>query len=257
MKALITNDDGITSTGLFHSKTVMDTITDTIAVAPVTQQSGAGHSITLLDPLRISEVKLNDGSIGYGISGTPTDCVIMGLFELMDEFPDIIVSGINMGENLSIANLTTSGTLGATFEASKFGIPAIAVSLQLDSEELKLKKGEVQLDFDLCGRLLKKLTKKVLDKGMPENVNILNLNVPLNPDTEKLKVTHLAKNMYTTDIESRIDPSGRKYYWIYGEPICDDLEGTDIHTIRSLHQPSITPLNTNFTSKTDINKWID
>ena len=256
MKALITNDDGISSNGLLAAKLAMDSITDTVAVAPTTQNSGIGHAVSLFNPLRTLDVKLKDGSIGHGVTGTPTDCVIMGLFELMDEFPDIVISGINIGENLSSGNLTTSGTIGATLEAARFDIPTIAISLQVDAEELKFKKGDFKLDFDLCSTLLKKVARKVLDKGMPENVNILNLNVPLNPDSEKIKVTNLAKNMYTTNVESRVDPNGRKYYWIFGELIDDEEEGTDIHTIRSLHQPSITPISTNFTSNTDINDWI-
>ena len=113
MKALISNDDGITASGILASKKAVEDLCDIYVVAPQTQQSGIGHALTLYEPLRVNEYTLKDGSVGYGVSGTPTDAVTLALFEIMKETPDIMISGINTGFNLGQAELTTSGTLGA------------------------------------------------------------------------------------------------------------------------------------------------
>ena len=101
-----------------------------MVVAPARQQSGVGHAITLMKPLRAMPTKIDDDTEAYAVTGTPTDCVILGSKNLMKGEPDLVLSGINVGENLA-RSITTSGTLGATFEAAYFGIPAIAVSIQV------------------------------------------------------------------------------------------------------------------------------
>ena len=135
MKALLSNDDGITASGILASKKAVEDLCDTYVVAPETQQSGIGHAITLYEPLRINEHTLKDGSIGYGVSGTPTDAVTLALFEILKEKPDIMISGINTGFNLGQAELTTSGTLGAAIEAATFNIPTIAISQEVTRDE--------------------------------------------------------------------------------------------------------------------------
>ena len=145
MKILITNDDGIHSIGLLAVNNAVKDFGETTIIAPVTQQSGVGHAITLMKPLRAYDTKLKDGTMGYAVTGTPTDCVIIGSQGIMDEQPDLIISGINTGENLA-KSITTSGTLGATFEASTFNIPAIAVSIQVIREDIKFKDGAHEID---------------------------------------------------------------------------------------------------------------
>ena len=103
MKALISNDDGITASGILATKNAVEDLCETYVVAPETQQSGIGHALTLYEPLRINEHTLKDGSKGYGVSGTPTDAVTLALFEIMDEKPDIMISGINTGYNIGKA----------------------------------------------------------------------------------------------------------------------------------------------------------
>lgn len=131
MKILITNDDGVNSSGILAARKAVENLGETIIVAPATQQSGIGHALTLFEPIRVSEVTLRDGSEAYAVSGTPTDAVIIGIFELMDEKPDLVISGINMGENIGKSELTTSGTIGAAMEAAVHGVPSLAVSLQV------------------------------------------------------------------------------------------------------------------------------
>lgn len=256
MKILITNDDGITSDGLMATKDAVKDLAEILVVAPMTQQSGVGHAITLMKPLRANNMNFEDGTEAYAISGTPTDCVILGSKGLSEKEPDLIISGINVGENLS-RSITTSGTLGATFEAAYFGIPAIAVSLQIDREDLKFKDGVKGINYTFAKKILNKVVKKVLEHGMPEGVNILNLNIPAKPTSEEIVQSSFANKMFSTDVEKRIDPYGHPYYWIVGGLIMEDDEGSDVHTIRVLNQPSITAISTDMGVSVDLSKWLE
>lgn len=142
----------------------MENLCDTYVVAPETQQSGIGHALTLFEPLRVNEYTLRDGSMGYGVNGTPTDAVTIGLFEILDKKPDIMISGINTGFNIGKAELTTSGTLGAAMEAASFGIPTIAISQEVTQDDVKFENGKVEVDFDFAVKMLNKLAKIVLKK---------------------------------------------------------------------------------------------
>ncbi|WP_455645955.1 5'/3'-nucleotidase SurE [Methanosphaera sp.] len=256
MKILITNDDGVTSKGILAARDAVKDLGETTIVAPVTQQSGVGHAITLMKPLRATKMKLNDGSEGYGVTGTPTDCVILGSKGILDEEPDLIISGINLGENLS-KSITTSGTLGATFEAASFKIPTIAVSLQVIREDLKFKDGVMEIDFTHAERILRKFAKKVIEHGMPEGVSVLNLNMPVNPVSDDIVQASLAEKMYSTDVEKRVDPYGHPYYWIIGDLIGEDEIGSDVHTLRVLNKPVVTPISTDMGMDVDISKWLE
>ena len=257
MKALISNDDGVTASGILAAKKAVENLCDTCIVAPETQQSGIGHALTLYEPLRLNKHVLRDGSIGYGISGTPTDAVTIGLFELLDEKPDIMISGINTGFNLGQAELTTSGTLGAAIEAASFGIPSIAISQEVARDDIKFENGEVEIDFDFAGKMLKKLTKIVLKKGLPEGIDLLNVNIPANPVNEEFEVVKLGKRMYTPVIDKRLDPRGKPYYWINGDLYEGDGPGSDSYELRKEHKTTVTPLKIDLTSDMSLLKeWL-
>ena len=128
MKILLSNDDGVDASGILALKQAVEEFGEVYVVAPSNQQSGIGHALTLYEPLRINKTRLRDGSPAYSVSGTPTDSVTLGVYEIMDEKPDLVISGINTGQNTGKGELTTSGTLGAAMEAASLGIPAIAVS---------------------------------------------------------------------------------------------------------------------------------
>lgn len=258
MKALISNDDGVTASGILAAKKAVEDLCDTYIVAPETQQSGIGHALTLYEPLRLNKHILRDGSIGYGISGTPTDAVTIGLFELLDEKPDIMISGINTGFNLGQAELTTSGTLGAAIEAASFGIPSIAISQEVARDDIKFENGEVEIDFDFAGKMLKKLTKIVLKKGLPEGIDLLNVNIPANPVNEEFEVVKLGKRMYTPVIDKRLDPRGKPYYWINGDLYEGDGPGSDSYELRKEHKTTVTPLKIDLTKNMDSLKgWFE
>ena len=257
MKALISNDDGITASGILAAKKAVDELCETYVVAPEHQQSGIGHALTLNEPLRINERTLRDGSKGYGVTGTPTDAVTLALFEIMDEKPDIMVSGINTGFNLGKAELTTSGTIGAAIEAASFNIPAIAISQEVTRDDIKFDTGEVEIDFDFAGKMLNKIAKIILKKGLPEGIDLLNVNIPANPINEEFEVVTLGKRMYVPIIEKRLDPREKPYYWIGGDPYESDAPGTDGHALRKYQKTTITPLKIDLTSDMSLLKeWL-
>ena len=258
MKALLSNDDGITASGILASKKAVEDLCETYVIAPETQQSGIGHALTLYEPLRVNEHILKDGSKGYGVSGTPTDAVTIALFEIMDEKPDIMISGINTGYNIGKAELTTSGTLGAAIEAASFGIPTIAISKDVRREEVKFENGEIEVDFDFAGKMLKKIVKIVLKKGLPEGVDLLNVNVPENPSDDEFEIVNLSERMYAPVIEKRLDPRGKPYYWIDGEECVTHATGSDGHALHNLKRTSITPLKIDLTGDLSlIREWLE
>ena len=253
MKALISNDDGITASGILAAKKAVGKLCDTYVVAPETQQSGIGHALTLYEPLRVNEYTLKDGSLGYGVSGTPTDAVTIGLFEILSEHPDIMISGINTGYNLGKAELT----LGAAIEAASFGIPTIAISQEVVRDDIKFENGEVEIDFDFATKMLNKIAKIVLKKGLPEGIDLLNVNIPENPINEEFEVVTLGKRMYTPVIHERQDPRGKPYYWIGGEPYDFDEPGSDGYELRKEHKTTVTPLKLDLTSDMSLLKeWL-
>lgn len=257
MKALISNDDGITASGILASKKAVEDLCETYVIAPETQQSGIGHALTLYEPLRVNEHTLKDGSKGYGVSGTPTDAVTIALFEIMDEKPDIMISGINTGYNLGKAELTTSGTLGAAIEAASFGIPTIAISQEVTRDDIKFENGENEVDFGFAGKMLNKLAKIVLKKGLPDGIDLLNVNVPANPSDDEFEVANLSERMYIPVIDTRLDPRGKPYYWIGGEEYTSHNPGSDGHALHNLKKTSITPIKIDLTSDMDsLRKWL-
>ena len=200
MRILITNDDGVNSSGIVAAKkAVQDGEID--IVAPATQQSGIGHALTLFEPVRVTETHLSDGTEAFSVSGTPTDSVIIGIYELADQKPDLVISGINIGENLGKSELTTSGTIGAAMEAAVHGIPALSVSLQVTRGDIKFHDGHVELDFRYAIKILRRIALRIIEKGLPEGVDFLNLNIPSHPSSEKVRLTRLGDRMYKIHIQ--------------------------------------------------------
>ena len=157
MKILLSNDDGVDASGILAAKQVADEFGKTFVVAPSKQQSGIGHALTLVEPIRVNEVNLRDGDIGYGVTGTPTDAVTIGIYEIMDDWPDLVISGINTGRNTGKGELSTSGTIGAATEAASLGIPAIAVSQHTPDDNIKFDEGHIEIDFSSSQKVLRDL----------------------------------------------------------------------------------------------------
>ena len=256
MKALISNDDGITASGILAAKKAVDELCETYVVAPEHQQSGIGHALTLVEPIRVNEVNLRDGDTGYGVTGTPTDAVTIAIYELMDEAPDLVISGINTGRNTGKGELSTSGTIGAATEAASYGIPTIAVSQHTRDDNIKFDEGHIEIDFSSSQEVLRNLIQKVIDNGFPEGVDILNLNVPANPDSFEPKICPLATRMYEPVVEKRIDPRGRAYYWIDGIFYQGNPKDSDDYVLLEENVPTLTPLILDMAPELDgLMKW--
>jgi 5'-nucleotidase len=237
LKILVTNDDGIDSPGIFALKKEIEKLGETVVVAPDKERSTIGHALTLTHPLRITRVVLPDGDTGFAIDGTPSDCVILAMEEIVGEKLALVVSGINKGANLG-NDITYSGTVSAAMEGTIFGIPSIAVSLA----------ARENCRFEYAAKVARQIAKMVLEKGLPKNT-LLNINVPNIPEGEitGIEITRQGTSVYEGRVVKRKDPNGRDYFWIDGEPIGDLGEGVDFTAIRE-NKVSITPLHLDMTN---------
>jgi 5'-nucleotidase len=244
-KILLTNDDGITSAGLWAAYRALSPIADVTVVAPSSQQSAVGRSISIFEPIRANKVII-EGVEVYSIGGKPTDSVIIGLYGL-NLAPDLVVSGINIGENLSFESVMTSGTMGAALEASNQGTPAIAFSLQVEDQGDKFDDPRFfEHSFDEAVNVVQTVTKRMLKHGFPLHTDVINVNVPSRL-TGGFEITRLAEKLFYTGVERRLDPRGRAYYWIDGPLYEDAGEGTDVHAIRK-GNVSVTPITLDCTA---------
>ena len=253
-RIMVTNDDGVYSSGLRAAAKSVEGLGEVVVVAPSGQKSGVGRSISVFEPLRYARMNLN-GLKAYSVTGTPTDSVIIGIFAIMKgELPDLIVSGINVGENISTDTVTTSGTIGAALEAASYGIPAIAASVQVVDQGDKFDlHHDARYSFDVAIKIVRRVASKVLEHGLPDGVDVLNINVPADAaeDTEVV-ITRLARKIFRTSVQERFDPRGRPYYWIDGELIRSEAEGTDVKAVYEDGKISITPLTLDSTSRIDL-----
>ncbi len=244
-RVLLTNDDGINSVGLWAAYEALSPFSDVTIVAPATQQSAVGRSISIFEPIRAHEVEMN-GVTAYAVGGKPTDAVIIGLYALAID-PDLVVSGINIGENLSFESIMTSGTVGAALEAANQGSRAIAFSLQVEDQGDKFDDPRRhRQSFEPSKTVVSEVCRTFLDRPFPPGVDVLNVNIP-SVVRGGYEVTRLAEKLFATGVEKRLDPRGRPYFWINGPLIADAGEGTDVHAIRK-GNISLTPITLDCTA---------
>jgi len=205
---LITNDDGISAPGIQALVEVMRDLGDIAVIAPDKPQSGMGHAITINSTLRINKHKIYNVSEEYSCSGTPVDCIKIAVNRILKRKPDLIVSGINHGSNMSI-NIIYSGTMSAAVEGAIEGIPSIGFSLCDHS---------IDADFTASKVIVKKITENVLKNGLPKDV-CLNVNIPpLKLEQLKgIKVCRQARSNWIEELDERHDPNGQPYYWLTGK----------------------------------------
>jgi 5'-nucleotidase len=247
MKAriLLTNDDGINSAGLWAAYEALSPFADITIVAPATQQSAVGRSISIFEPIRASEITLN-GVKAFAVGGKPTDSVIIGLYALALS-PDLVVSGINIGENLSFESIMTSGTVGAALEAANQGTPAIAFSLQVEDQGDKFDDPRFHgQSFESAKAVVTEVCRTFLLSKFPPGADVINVNIPSRV-RGGYEVTRLAEKLFSTGVERRLDPRGRPYFWINGPLIEDAAEGTDVHAVRK-GNVSLTPITLDCTA---------
>lgn len=244
-RILLTNDDGVSSVGLWAAYDALAPIADVTVVAPSTQQSAVGRSISIFEPLRASRITIN-GIPAWSVDGKPTDAVIIGLYALMLD-PALVVSGINIGENLSFESIMTSGTVGAALEASNQGTKGIAFSLQVEDQGDKFDDPRNHgHNFDAAKTVVRDVVSRILSQGFCPHSDVINVNIP-SLVKGGYEITRLARKLFETGVEKRFDPRGRPYFWINGPLIEDAEEGTDVHAIR-MGNVSITPITLDCTA---------
>jgi len=252
-RILITNDDGIYSRGIRAAVEALEELGDIYVVAPMFQRSASGRAMTLHRPLRAKRVRISGVKAAYALDGMPVDCIIFALARF--ENFDLAISGINLGENMS-TEITISGTASAAIEAATHEIPSIAISLEVDREKHKFGAGE-EIDFTIAKFFLRKIAEAVLKRGLPEGVDMLNVNVPYDAhENTPIEITRLARRMYRPSIEERIDPKGTPYYWIVGTQCPKEaLEpGTDMYAVKVERKVSVTPINIDMTAGVDFER---
>lgn len=236
MKIFLTNDDGYGAPGILALYEALQSDHEVIVAAPAREMSGVGHGITLNESLRINEMPLNGNHRGYAVTGTPADCVKLGLFKLFPSPPDLVISGINAGSNTGV-NINYSGTVGAAREAALNGLLSMAVSIQ---------HGPV-MDFSGIARFISTIAETVFRNGLAPGT-FLNINAPSIPleETRGIKITRQASENLSTQFEKRTDPRKKPYYW-YGsmDDINSDLD-TDHNALKE-HFISITPIQCDMT----------
>ena len=245
---LLTNDDGIFAPGLQTLYDNIYTFGETWVVAPDKERSGAGHAITLTEPLRIQEIDNNKMSNAFECSGTPADCVKLAIQNILPHPPDLVISGINQGAN-SGSYVIYSGTVSAAVEGMISGIPSFAISL--DSYDSP--------DFDFSGKMARNIAENIVTNGLPEKT-ILNVNIPLGniQNIKGTKITKHGNSMFCDSYEKRLDPRNRNYFWMNGKrATIEEDDDVDNEALKQGYV-SITPLKFNFTDKdamSAISKW--
>jgi 5'-nucleotidase len=228
---LVTNDDGVFSEGIKLLAESLAAIAEVVVVAPDREQSAMGHALTLSRPLRMQ--KMGEGR--FAVDGTPTDCVNLGVLHLLkDSPPDFVVSGINFGLNLG-DDVTYSGTVSATFEGTLLGIPSVAFSQEVAEG----------FSFAPAARFARTLVETLLSEPEVPRDLLLNVNVPAGP-IQGVSFTRLGRRTYQQSVVEKLDPRGRKYYWIAGTPQWKAAEGTDFGAV-SAGRISVTPLHLDLT----------
>jgi 5'-nucleotidase len=250
MRILLTNDDGIHAPGLAVLEAIASQLSDDVfVVAPETDQSGVSHSLSLNDPLRLREISPRR----FAVKGTPTDCVIMGVRHILrDARPDLILSGVNRGQNVA-EDVTYSGTIAAAMEGTLLGVPSIALSQAYaygDRQSLKWACAEAHG----AGTV-----RRLIDAGIPPGI-VMNVNFPArDPDA----VAGLAvcvqgqRNQGLLDVEKREDGRGNPYYWLgFARGRSEPAEGTDLHALAD-GKIAVTPLRLDLTDLPNLTRLAD
>ncbi len=237
MKILLTNDDGFESEGLKALSKALSSIGEVYVIAPEREQSAVSHAITMHKPLRTK--KITDfpyAKDAWWVNGTPADCVKLGIDYLLNFIPDLVISGINNGENLG-QDVLYSGTVSAAVEGSLYGIKSFAASYS----------GKDFINIDIaCSEAVSLISIIINNKAFTSEI-VMNINIPEVKDEDnkmKIMVTTLGDKKYIKNFEKRIDPRGREYYWMAGD-LDNSLklkEGSDVFAIRNGFI-SITPIN--------------
>jgi len=254
---LLTNDDGIHSPGLWAAAEALSDLGYVTVAAPRDQSSGMGRSLPMSsDGVIRSEVLRVRGKewTVYAVGGTPAQAVLHGILEIMPKRPDLVVSGINYGENVA-TGVTISGTVGAAMEAASQGIPALAASLETDREHHLSYSTEV--DFSAAAWFTAFFARKLLEKKFPPEVDLLKVDVPCSATQQTAwQVTRLARQRYYIPVAPKRKSWEERGPVDYQEAanLDTECEDSDVYVLRVKRLVSITPLSLDFTARVDFNE---
>ncbi|WP_026607244.1 5'/3'-nucleotidase SurE [Methylocapsa acidiphila] len=248
MRILVTNDDGVHAPGLAVLERIARTLTDDVlVVAPETDQSGVAHSLSLNDPLRMRKISERH----YAVKGTPTDCVIMGARRILNGAkPDLVLSGVNCGQNVA-EDVIYSGTIAGAMEGAVLGVPSIALS-----QAYSPATGREGVHWNCAEALAPALIGKILAEGVPQNI-VMNVNFPAcAPDeVQGVAVTAQGRRGYLVKVDARADGRGNPYYWIgFDKDHLVPGEGTDLEAL-ARKMVSVTPLRLDLTHEASLARY--
>lgn len=241
-RILITNDDGISAPGIKALEQGLAQTGEVTVIAPDKEMSATSQSISLHSPLRIHRIDDRHFAIG----GTPTDSVILALYHILLQRPDLVVSGINPGGNMG-ENVVYSGTVGGAMEAAVHGVPSFAISLASRKE----------LDFSSAAAFAAQLASKILEEGLEPGV-CLNVNVPRG-EVRGVRLTRQSQKISQNVVIEQRDPRGRPHYWLDETVEFDEVEPDSDYGAILAHQISVTPLQvdrTHYPSLNHISHWL-
>lgn len=244
MRVLLTNDDGIHAPGLMALYQELGKDFEVAVVAPESEMSAVGHAITLTSPLRVQEVFKNGSFFGYGVKGTPADCIKIAVQEILKSPPEVILSGINLGANVGV-NVLYSGTVSAATEGAFLGIPSAALSLDTRQRP----------DFHFAARFSREVIRFMLQHGLKERV-ALNVNIPAVPEEgiAGVTITRQGVGRFRESFERRIDPRGNVYYWLSGEtPVENGARDADARALKE-RWITITPISFDLTCRDEMER---
>jgi 5'/3'-nucleotidase len=213
---LLSNDDGYNAPGLAALADALKDIARVRVAAPATEQSGIGHALILRAPISLTEHQQPDGATWYAIEGPPATCVRLAVESLLDKRPDLVISGINRGDNLG-TTVYHSGTLAAAREAALVGIPALAISLRRDDRR----------DYAAGAAYVRHLVEQLRAKQLLRPGLFVNVNFPAGTP-KGVRVTNLSMTPRPERFDGRTSPPGRRYFWPVWEQLKDDRQGTDV-----------------------------
>jgi 5'-nucleotidase len=246
MHILITNDDGVQAPGLAALANAFKSLGEVTIVAPDRNWSASGHVKTMHRPLRVTETRLADATPAFASDGGPSDCVALALLGLIKEPIDLVVSGINPSANVG-HDVTYSGTVTAAMEAAIAGVPGIAFSVDPPSDH----RGP--LDYSTAASLAVEIARQVFTKS-DSQTTLLNVNIPYGErdQIQGIAVTQQGQRVYHDALDERMDPRGKRYYWIGGGAPGGLIEpGTDFWALAN-HFISVTPLTLDLTDRTKL-----
>jgi 5'-nucleotidase len=239
---LLTNDDGIQAPGLKSLEESLASVGEVTVVAPDREMSATSQSVSAHTPLRVHQLD----EAHYAVSGTPTDTVIIALYHILPQRPDLVVSGINPGGNLG-ENVVYSGTVAAAMEAAMQGVPSLAISLATRKSR----------DFSTAATFAAQLAAKVLEEGLPEGV-MLNVNVPRG-EVHGVRLTRQSQKISRNLVLEKKDPRGRPYYWLDETVELSEVEPDSDYAAILAHEVSVTPLHvdrTHYPSLNHLSRWL-